>query len=341
MAQPAAASPPAAAAAPTAAAAPPPLEAQPTRRKIVKEVAKESFTPKKIARIDFGLMSAADMMKMSHMQVSERQLYQMPKRNPMPNGVLDTRLGVSDKQSLCGTCGCRMADCAGHFGYIKLELPVFHVGYFKAILGVLQNICKTCSRVLVDETERRVILRRLRNPRVEVLARRAIAKKLTEKCKRRTVCPYCEGINGTVKKVGAMKIIHDRFRSAAAKRHESCKEFAGSFEEACRYNKDVRAHVGKAMEDLTPLRALQLFSRIPPEDVELLDMDPVAGRPERLILTHVLVPPVCIRPSVMLDASVGRRARPPPLPPRPAPPLPAGSCDDLIFRSERAPAPDG
>lgn len=37
-----------------------------------------------------------------------------------------------------------MADCAGHFGYIKLVLPVFHIGYFKAIISILQEICKVC-----------------------------------------------------------------------------------------------------------------------------------------------------------------------------------------------------
>ena len=30
----------------------------------------------------------------------------------------------------------------GHFGYISLELPVFHIGFFKAIMECLQRICK-------------------------------------------------------------------------------------------------------------------------------------------------------------------------------------------------------
>jgi DNA-directed RNA polymerase III subunit RPC1 len=35
-----------------------------------------------------------------------------------------------------------MADCAGHFGHVTLELPVFHVGFFKAVISILQKICK-------------------------------------------------------------------------------------------------------------------------------------------------------------------------------------------------------
>lgn len=31
-----------------------------------------------------------------------------------------------------------LVDCAGHYGCIKLELPVFHIGYFKHTLTALQ-----------------------------------------------------------------------------------------------------------------------------------------------------------------------------------------------------------
>lgn len=63
--------------------------------------------------------------------------------------------GVSSKVAVCRTCGLKLADCAGHFGYLRLELPVFHVGYFRNTVQLLQCICKTCSRVLLPEEERR------------------------------------------------------------------------------------------------------------------------------------------------------------------------------------------
>lgn len=44
-------------------------------------------------------------------------------------------------------------------GYLKLELPVFHIGYFKSTVQILQCICKGCSRVLLPEDERRAYLR--------------------------------------------------------------------------------------------------------------------------------------------------------------------------------------
>ena len=55
-------------------------------------------------------------------------------------------------------------------------------------------------------------------------------------------------------------------------------------------------------DDLSPLRVLALFSAITAEDCILLD---VADRPEYLIMTHIPVPPVCIRPSVDMDSGQG------------------------------------
>lgn len=50
--------------------------------------------------------------------------------------------GTTDKKGECATCGGKLQDCVGHFGYIRLELPVYHIGYLKAVLTILQSICK-------------------------------------------------------------------------------------------------------------------------------------------------------------------------------------------------------
>ena len=44
-------------------------------------------------------------------------------------------------------------------GYIQLHLPVFHIGYFKNTREILQCICKSCSRVLLQDAERQRFLR--------------------------------------------------------------------------------------------------------------------------------------------------------------------------------------
>ena len=55
-------------------------------------------------------------------------------------------------------------------------------------------------------------------------------------------------------------------------------------------------------DDLNPIRVLALFSAVSDEDCELLAL---AGRPEGLVMTHLPVPPVCIRPSVEMDTGGG------------------------------------
>lgn len=38
-------------------------------------------------------------------------------------------------------------------GYIRLELPVFHVGFFRFVLLLCQCMCKACSRILLNQEE--------------------------------------------------------------------------------------------------------------------------------------------------------------------------------------------
>lgn len=57
------------------------------------------------------------------------------------------------------------------------------------------------------------------------------------------------------------------------------------------------------MPDLSPLTVLRLFQKIPDQDCELLNLDRVRGRPEDMLVTQLIVPPACIRPSVSMGSS--------------------------------------
>lgn len=91
-----------------------------------------------------------------------------------------------------------MSDCAGHFGYVQLELPVFHAGYFKHTLVILQCICKKCSRVLLPIEERKTYLSKMTNPRSDAFAKALLSKKITEACKKTSRCPHCGNANGNI-----------------------------------------------------------------------------------------------------------------------------------------------
>ena len=106
-------------------------------------------------------------------------------------------------------------------------------------------------------------LRHYRRPRLESLQRQNLSKAVLAACKKHTVCPYCGGINGIVKKSGALKISHEPFR--ASKMAEAKKEWMATFATAVAEQKAIAANLGKASEDLNPLKVLELFKRVTAE----------------------------------------------------------------------------
>ena len=112
-----------------------------------------------------------------------------------------------------------------------------------------------------------------------------------------------------VRKLGVLKIVHDKYRSynistAVKKRPPQSKIlFDLSFSEAKKSNNELERHIKKALDDLNPLRVLNLFRQITATDIELIGMNPVQGRPEMFIWQVVPAPPVSIRPSVAQDLS--------------------------------------
>jgi hypothetical protein len=182
-------------------------------------VVSAALRAKTIAAIEFGMLTADQQTRMSVMKVTSPSLYEGATHTPTVQGVLDTRLGTSSKKLSCGTCGLSLQECAGHFGHVPLALPVFHIGFLKATVDVLQvraprrvrgwgsggcvgaarqhlrgaatggsphrhshpppppravaaqSICKTCSRVLLDEEARAAMMRVIRHATTDALKR--------------------------------------------------------------------------------------------------------------------------------------------------------------------------
>lgn len=59
--------------------------------------------------------------------------------------------GTSSRAGICETCGKGLIECVGHYGYIDLECPVFHCGFFRECINILQCICKNCSHILLPD----------------------------------------------------------------------------------------------------------------------------------------------------------------------------------------------
>ncbi|KAH8918847.1 DNA-directed RNA polymerase III subunit C1 [Atractiella rhizophila] len=260
--------------------------------------------PKRIKHIQFTPLAPSEIVALSEYESTTRDLYTFPDRQPATHGVLDKRLGTSMKNEICETCQRVMSDCTGHYSYIKLVLPVFHIGYLKATMQMCQCVCKTCARVLLPENQRRQYLARFRRPGLDSLTRTNLLRTVYGLCRKTLICPHCHALNGTIKKVGPLKIIHEKFKlKKRGEVAEAWEEFKHTFDLAKGEMKEIESSLERAEEDLNPLRVLELFRRISDTDCELLGMDPTRGRPEDFIWQYIHVPPVCIRPSVAQDGS--------------------------------------
>ena len=63
---------------------------------------------------------------------------------------------------------------------------------------------------------------------------------------------------GALKKVGALKIIHEKFKK---KNTDEEKNFKDSFKVSLEMDPALKQHVSKAQEDLNPLKVLRIFKR--------------------------------------------------------------------------------
>lgn len=62
-------------------------------------------------------------------------------------------MGVGDQENVCATCHQKLQNCVGHFGHLHIDLPIYHIGYFKHLVVILKMVCKNCSWVLLSAEE--------------------------------------------------------------------------------------------------------------------------------------------------------------------------------------------
>jgi len=125
------------------------------------------------------------------------------------------------------------------------------------------------------------------------------------------ICPGCGHLNGKVKKTGSgpLKIIHEMFSQYEASKAVSKKppkeklKFEKTFDSVRKIVTDVDRNIKRAMDDLNPLKILNLFKRVIALDCEMLGMNPAEGRPEMLLWQYFPISPVCLRPSVPQEGS--------------------------------------
>ncbi|KAH9411886.1 RNA polymerase Rpb1 [Ordospora pajunii] len=239
--------------------------------------AEEESLDVRIRKISFGILSPDEIERLSVHSISSKDLYDMHTRRPLADGPLDLRLGVGNKRDKCNTCGEGLATCIGHFGEVKLTLPVFNIGLIKQTISVLNCICKSCGEVLLNEKKKVYFKKKIResNERSSLVL---VLRRVIAECKKCNTCPVCLARNGQVKKTFGFKMVHEVDEVGRRKKKEDVTECS--------------------IEEINPLTALNLFGMMRPDDYELFGL---SESPERFIVQSVIVPPCCIRPSVSME----------------------------------------
>ena len=223
----------------------------------------------KVDKVQFSLLSPEEIKNQSTCKIDNHTLYvtgQDGISTPAPGGLYDLKMGTIDSNLVCETCEHRSTLCPGHFGYIELAAPVFHMHFIQRILKLLKCICFRCSKLLLNKNE--------------FVKGKDIYETfdlIHEKSKKIKVCG-CVGGCGSIQPT------------------RYTKEGIGKlYAEWIYKDQEPRKVLMK------PDYVLKIFKRITDEDCEALGFSPNFCRPEWLICTVLPVAPPAVRPSVKQD----------------------------------------
>lgn len=256
---------------------------------MLKEQVVERLEGCEIRGLTFDVLSAAEIAKLSSVRITHGTMYSSGTvLKPAPHGPMDLHLGAnraekSSDTGRCQTCGGDWDECAGHWGYVQLPYPVFHVGYFKHVFFILYCVCKSCGAMLMSDSEKLKYLKRMRRYAHDPIYKMRVFKALVAASKKILTCRYCDADQGMLRRVN--QGTPDKFMKI---QHEI-------------KTKDSEGRTTKIVEDLDAMKVYSIFARIPPGDREVLYI----SRPENLLYTSLPVPPSAIRPSINLgDAGI-------------------------------------
>ena len=248
-------------------------------------------TVKSIDAIRFSVWSPAETRKYSVAEITAPETYDEDGL-PVQGGLMDGRLGTLEPGQKCLTCGNMMARCPGHFGHVELAEPVLHIAFIDNIHKLLLCTCSKCHRLLVEQDDLDELSRvRNREAAYTIVSQKRIPEQILEKAKKARECPHCGKekyeLVFTKPTIFIEKIPRDESPDAPP-------PLAGSAATA-----DDRVE-----NRLLPIIIRERFSHMRDEDLELLGYDPATARPEWFVLQALPVPPVAVRPSIILDTGI-------------------------------------
>ncbi|KAK9505662.1 hypothetical protein O3M35_009660 [Rhynocoris fuscipes] len=253
---------------------------------------------RQVKRVQFGILSPDEIRRMSVTEGGIRFPETMEGGRPKLGGLMDPRQGVIDRMSRCQTCAGNMSECPGHFGHIDLTKPVFHIGFITKTIKILRCVCFYCSKLLVSPTHpkiKEIVMKTKGQPR----------KRLTfvyDLCKGKNICEGGDEMDIT--KENMEELAQNPNRKPG---HGGCGRYQPSLR---RTGLDVTAewkHVNEDAQEkkinLTAERVWEILKHITDEECFILGMDPKYARPDWMIVTVLPVPPLAVRPAVVMYGS--------------------------------------
>ncbi len=219
-----------------------------------------------IENIKFTTLSPETIKKMSVAKLIVADTYN-EEGYPIDGGLMDQRLGVIDPGLKCKTCGGRAKSCMGHFGHIELIRPVIHPEFARFIYMLLQSTCEKCHHILLNNAQTEDVSNALKiiNLNSDEQQEETLFNDIVKKLKSVKTCPFC-----------------------------------GAEQHKLKFERPTFFYLNG--ERLKPDAIRDWLSGITDEDLISIGMDPKATRPEWLILSALLVPPVNVRPSITLES---------------------------------------
>jgi DNA-directed RNA polymerase subunit A' len=221
--------------------------------------------------IKFSVWSPAEVRKFSVAEVTAPETYDEDGM-PVQGGLMDNRLGTLEPGQKCATCGNTSAKCPGHFGHIELAEPVLHIAFVDDIHKLLLITCRSCNRIKLKQDEL-ARYRALRDGKAAyaVIALENVRDDIIEKAKKVKICPHCEK-----------------------------EQYDLVFTKPTIFVEKTDAGENR----LLPITIRERLVHIPDDDLSLLGFDPMTARPEWFVLQVLPVPPVTVRPSIILETGI-------------------------------------
>lgn len=232
-----------------------------------------------ITGVQFGITSPDEILRRSVVEVITDKTYQG--NNPVPGGVFDSRLGVIDSGKICPTCKHTNMKCQGHFGHISLARPVYLYQFLEYIEKILYCVCLNCSNLYISKNAEDIVeltksplegIARLSNIRGETVEWKGKAAKAAKG----GVVPCVTCGTSVLKKVEKILGSVCNLQSAILGGEES-------------------------LVSIQPEMVLRCFQRMSNDVIRSLGFNPKYSHPAWMICTVLAVPPLTVRPPVVMD----------------------------------------